>query len=168
MSFAQKSQARLKNMSLAITRFWFSILFFLATTGTVMFAIETETDLGKEILTLLIAGLLGIAVRLIRERLSNRPFQVPLLLYANVLLFSVGYYLYLYYTDFYLYLTGVRSVILIFVICLIIIWIPSIKRDEFAFSRSFMVFFQSDICCFSLFSRFNVRATCNSGRLQFF
>lgn len=75
MSFAQKSQARLKNMSLAITRFWFSILFFLATTGTVMFAIETETDLGKEILTLLIAGLLGIAVRLISERLFNRPFK---------------------------------------------------------------------------------------------
>lgn len=151
MSFAQKSQARLKNMSLAITRFWFSILFFLATTGTVMFAIETETDLGKEILTLLIAGLLGIAVRLISERLFNRPFQVPLLLYANVLLFSVGYYLYLYYTDFYLYLTGVRSAILVSVICLSIIWIPSIKRDEFAFSRSFMVFFKAIFVAF-LFS----------------
>jgi hypothetical protein len=127
-------------MSLAITRFWFSIIVFILTTGTVMFAIETETDLSKEILTLVMAGLLGIAVRLICERLSNRPIQIPLLLYANVLLFSVGYYLYLYYTDFYLYLTGVRSGILVFIICMSIIWIPSIKRDEFAFSRSFMVF----------------------------
>ncbi|WP_207940323.1 hypothetical protein DOK78_002194 [Enterococcus sp. DIV2402] len=140
MNFAQKSRARLRNMSLAITRFWFSIIVFILTTGTVMFAIETETDLSKEILTLVMAGLLGIAVRLICERLSNRPFQIPLLLYANVLLFSVGYYLYLYYTDFYLYLTGVRSGILVFIICMSIIWIPSIKRDEFAFSRSFMVF----------------------------
>ncbi len=140
MNFAQKSRARLKNMSLAITRFWFSIIVFILTTGTVMFAIETETDLSKEILTLVMAGLLGIAVRLICERLSNRPFQIPLLLYANVLLFSVGYYLYLYYTDFYLYLTSVRSGILVFIICMSIIWIPSIKRDEFAFSRSFMVF----------------------------
>jgi hypothetical protein len=140
MNFAQKSRARLRNMSLAITRFWFSIIVFILTTGTVMFAIETETDLSKEILTLVMAGLLGIAVRLICERLSNRPIQIPLLLYANVLLFSVGYYLYLYYTDFYLYLTGVRSGILVFIICMSIIWIPSIKRDEFAFSRSFMVF----------------------------
>lgn len=140
MNFAQKSRARLKNMSLAITRFWFSIIVFILTTGTVMFAIETETDLSKEILILVMAGLLGIAVRLICERLSNRPFQIPLLLYANVLLFSVGYYLYLYYTDFYLYLTSVRSGILVFIICMSIIWIPSIKRDEFAFSRSFMVF----------------------------
>ncbi|GAA3014342.1 DUF4153 domain-containing protein [Tetragenococcus solitarius] len=143
MNLSQKVQGRFKTISNAVFRFWFSSIAFILATISEMIAIATYNSWEKLILTLGIAGTLGIAVQLVNERFfeNRRNFQIGL--YVVSLLFVIGYYIYLQYNDFFQYSVMVRSWVLFFTIFIGSCWVPSIKSNEFAFSKSFIVFIKS-------------------------
>ena len=99
--------------------------------------------MGKLILTLGIAGALGIVVQLANERFFENRRNIQVVIYSASFLFVVGYYIYLQHNDFFQYSVMIRSCVLFFTIFIGSCWVPSIKRDEFAFSKSFIVFIKS-------------------------
>ncbi len=143
MNLSQKLQGRFKTISNAVFRFWFSSIAFILATIVEMIAVATHDSWEELILTLGIAGALGIVVQLMNERFFENRRNIQVTLYIASFLFVLGYYIYLQSNDFFQYSVTIRSCVLFFIIFISSCWVPSIKGDEFAFSKSFIVFIKS-------------------------
>lgn len=150
MNLSQKVQGRFKTISNAVFRFWFSSIAFILATIVEMIAVATHNSWEELILTLEIAGALGIVVQLMNERFFENRRNIQVTLYIASFLFVIGYYIYLQYNNFFQYSVTIRSCVLFFTIFIGSCWVPSIKRDEFALSKSFIVFIKSLFTSFFL------------------
>ncbi len=147
MNLAEKSQKRLKNIALAVSRFWFSTGAFVLATLTVITVIQTENDSFEATLALMFAGFLGVAAQLAYERFFKQQ-TLQLLLYGAAGLTALVYYFYLKNTEPYHYAPAIRTAVLFFMTFIGSIWLPTIKQDEYAFSRSFIIFLKAIFTAF--------------------
>jgi len=101
MNLSQKVQGRFKTISNAVFRFWFSSIAFILATIVEMIAVATHNSWEELILTLGIAGALGIVVQLMNERFFENRRNIQVTLYIASFLFVLGYYIYLQANDFF-------------------------------------------------------------------
>lgn len=151
MNLTQKSQERWESISHAVSRFWFSTGAFLLATLVIMIGTEQQEFWEKQITCIFLAGSLGILAQLIYELFFQKNKMVQWSLYVGACLFSVGYYMYLRPNELFEYSAGIRTGVLFFIVLITVLWLPSIRQDEYAFSRSFIVFVKAFFTSF-LFS----------------
>lgn len=137
-------------MSEAISRFWFAIAAFLLGTVLSMHAFEVGFDDYEAWVTCLIAGIAGVMVQLLIERLSHKKSGMLRGLFVVVILFSCFYYVYLTYYSENSSLTNMRTSVIFFILYLASIWIPTIKNRAVSFSNSFVAFFKAHFTSFLL------------------
>lgn len=144
MKLAEKSQARLKYMTIAISRFWFSTASFLLAMFTILVSIQnSRISYDSQILSLISAGMLGIVAQLTFERFFSKQEKIRWIFYGGSLILSFLYYLFLNGRDIWNYPNSVRAAILMFILLMSSVWIPAVKQEEFAFSKSFIIFIKS-------------------------
>lgn len=143
MNFTSKTQERLKNISTAISRFWFSSAVYILVTILLIISIARENYFETLIITLVFTGFIGIAIQLFYEHFLTDKARLPILLYIGALFFAFAYYMYLESVDSYSYSVIIRNSVLLFLLVILPIWIPAIKQREDAFPKSFLAFIKA-------------------------
>ncbi len=144
------SESLINQFKSIVLRFPLTLLFIVFLTIWELYTIETINSFGAIEIVLTTGIILSIASQLLYERFfrSEGKSHWRWLLYGGVVVFSALYYYYFIMSlssiddawSFYS-MPGIRGMIVYFVATILLIWIPSIKR-QVKFSSSFLVVFK--------------------------
>lgn len=137
-----KIQIKLLGLTDSITRYPLTSVFLLALTLTIISAIEdTQGDYSKLIATFLVGTFLSISVQAIFERFLRKASYRMILMGVAIVL-SLGYYIIISPLSKLTLVVIIRTIVAVFALVIIFIWVPSIK-SKISFNESFMAVFKS-------------------------
>lgn len=140
----------LKGLSVAVTRFPFTVLCLVATTAiicyTIYLPVEAPLLIMKWVFTLAVGALLGMVAQFAMERFNSLASR-RVLVYGVVILLTAAYFAILWPAPEISAEVGVRTFIAVFAMLCIVLWLPSFKGkgdlENADFNNTSLVHFKS-------------------------
>lgn len=135
----------LKDISLAVFRFPFTIFCLVAATSLVCYTISLESPasiiIQKSIATLIVGALLGMVAQFLLERFNNSPMMLAVA-YGFTIFFTVGYFMILWPAPEFSKEITVRTLVAVFSMICAVLWIPAYQGKS-DFNRIALIHFKS-------------------------
>lgn len=141
MNLLKKFNNKLTGLTNAIARFPLTTLFLLSAAVINAYAISTEKDVAKILITFVVGAFLSAVCQTVHERFFFKASARFVLMGAAALL-TAGYYLIIMPAPQLGVETEIRTAVALFALLIAFIWVPVI-HSKISFNKSFMIAFKS-------------------------
>ena len=145
MKFIAYLKKSFRAITVAVLRFPVTFIFLIVIAVLNAISIQTQADYTKQVISLVVGFFVSAAAQALTERTSNR---VARRFWAQGLsvFFTAVYYLIIRSADIHLIQIGIRTIVIIFIFWIALMWLPSSgKKTDFnsVFMTHFKAFFTS-------------------------